>query len=88
MSDFSQLGVADPIVAALRELGYEAPTPIQEQSIPILLQGSDLLAQAQLALGQPQASLQVCDTGIAAAKEDEALSTELAFEQLRWDCLL
>lgn len=55
MSDFSQLGVAELIVASLRELGYEAPTPIQEQSIPILLKGSDLLAQAQTGTGKTAA---------------------------------
>lgn len=48
----------------------------------------DLLAQAQLALGQPQQALKVCETSIAAAKKEEALATELAFEQLRWQCLL
>ena len=55
MSDFSQLGVAEPIVASLRELGYEVPTPIQEQSIPVLLQGGDLLAQAQTGTGKTAA---------------------------------
>ena len=55
MSDFSQLGVAEPIIASLRELGYEVPTPIQEQSIPVLLQGGDLLAQAQTGTGKTAA---------------------------------
>lgn len=48
----------------------------------------NLLAQAQLALGHAQAAMEVCDTSITAAKKDEALSTELAFEELRWQCLL
>ncbi len=55
MSDFSQLGVAEPIAIALRELGYEVPTPIQAQSIPILLEGRDLLAQAQTGTGKTAA---------------------------------
>ncbi len=55
MSDFSQLGVAEPIVASLRELGYEVPTAIQEQTIPILLQGGDVLAQAQTGTGKTAA---------------------------------
>ena len=48
----------------------------------------DLRAQAQLALGHPQQALEICDTSITAAKKDEALTTEQAFEQLRWECLL
>ncbi len=55
MSDFSQLGLSEPIVRALSALGYEAPTPIQEESIPILLEGRDLLAQAQTGTGKTAA---------------------------------
>lgn len=43
------------ILTALAELGYEKTTPIQEQSIPILLAGEDLLAQAQTGTGKTAA---------------------------------
>ena len=43
------------LLAALAELGYEIPTPIQEQSIPVLMEGHDLLAQAQTGTGKTAA---------------------------------
>lgn len=52
---FYQLGLASEIVAALTELGYETPTPVQEQSIPILIESQDLLAQAQTGTGKTAA---------------------------------
>ena len=52
---FQQLGVIDPILRALSAEGYTNPTPIQEQSIPILLQGKDLLGCAQTGTGKTAA---------------------------------
>lgn len=52
---FKSLGVADPILRALSALGYERPTPIQEQAIPLLLQGKDLLGCAQTGTGKTAA---------------------------------
>jgi ATP-dependent RNA helicase DeaD len=52
---FSNLGVPQKILQALTELGYENPFPIQAQSIPILMQGKDLLAQAQTGTGKTAA---------------------------------
>jgi ATP-dependent RNA helicase RhlE len=49
---FKELGIIDPILNALKEKGYTHPTPIQEQSIPILLQGKDLLGCAQTGTGK------------------------------------
>ena len=37
MSTFAELGLSDSTLAALRDVGYEAPSPIQEQAIPLLL---------------------------------------------------
>ncbi len=54
-SNFSPLGLSQNLLAALDKLGYECPTPIQEKSIPILLQGQDLLAQAQTGTGKTAA---------------------------------
>ena len=44
---FENLNLIEPILKALQEEGYTSPTPIQEQSIPVLLQGKDLLGCAQ-----------------------------------------
>ena len=49
---FESLGIIDPILRALRDQGYTQPTPIQEQSIPTLLQGRDLLGAAQTGTGK------------------------------------
>lgn len=52
---FKVLGVIDPILKALSAEGYTHPTPIQEQSIPILLRGKDLLGCAQTGTGKTAA---------------------------------
>jgi ATP-dependent RNA helicase RhlE len=53
--DFKQLALIEPILSALAEEGYTQPTPIQEQSIPILLQRRDLLGCAQTGTGKTAA---------------------------------
>ncbi len=52
---FKELGIAEPILKALAAEGYTHPTPIQEQSIPILLKGKDLLGVAQTGTGKTAA---------------------------------
>ncbi len=52
---FKQLGIIDPILKALSEEGYEFPTPIQQQAIPLLLEGKDLLGCAQTGTGKTAA---------------------------------
>lgn len=49
---FGELGLSEPLLLSLSELGYESPTAIQAQSIPVLLEGRDLLAQAQTGTGK------------------------------------
>lgn len=52
---FTDLGIIDTILQALHAEGYETPTPIQQQAIPILLQGTDLLGCAQTGTGKTAA---------------------------------
>ncbi|SJZ36036.1 DEAD/DEAH box helicase [Sediminibacterium ginsengisoli] len=52
---FEQLGLIDPILQALKTEGYTTPTPIQQQSIPVVLQGRDLLGCAQTGTGKTAA---------------------------------
>ena len=52
---FANLGLAEPLVRALEAKGYTEPTPIQAQSIPILLEGGDLLGIAQTGTGKTAA---------------------------------
>ncbi len=49
---FSELQLIDPILKALDAEGYTTPTPIQEQSIPVVLSGKDLFGCAQTGTGK------------------------------------
>jgi ATP-dependent RNA helicase RhlE len=55
MTTFDQLNLVEPILRALKAEGYTTPTPIQQQAIPILLQGKDLLGCAQTGTGKTAA---------------------------------
>ena len=52
---FADLPLANPLQRAIRAVGYETPTPIQEKSIPSLLEGRDLLGIAQTGTGKTAA---------------------------------
>jgi ATP-dependent RNA helicase DeaD len=55
ITQFSQLAIAPSILQAIEEIGYESPSPIQAESIPPLLEGRDLLGQAQTGTGKTAA---------------------------------
>ena len=55
MPTFAELGLSDELLEALKHLGYEQPTPIQEQTIPALLGGRDVIGQAQTGTGKTAA---------------------------------
>ena len=55
MTAFADLGLAPDLLAAVRDVGYETPSPIQEQAIPPLLEGSDVIGQAQTGSGKTAA---------------------------------
>lgn len=52
---FLKLGLSNPLVQAIEELGYTTPTPIQKQAIPIIISGKDLIATAQTGTGKTAA---------------------------------
>jgi ATP-dependent RNA helicase DeaD len=52
---FADLGLSESTQQALRDVGYESPSPIQEQAIPALLQGRDVIGQAQTGTGKTAA---------------------------------
>ena len=52
---FTDLGLPEPLLAALTEVGYETPSPIQAETIPHLLAGRDVLGQAQTGTGKTAA---------------------------------
>jgi ATP-dependent RNA helicase DeaD len=52
---FAELGLSESTLQALRDVGYESPSPIQEQAIPPLLEGRDVIGQAQTGTGKTAA---------------------------------
>ena len=52
---FQQLALSEPILKALNDVGYETPSPIQAETIPLLLSGRDVLGQAQTGTGKTAA---------------------------------
>ena len=52
MKQFNELGLSDQALEAVARLGYEAPTPVQEQAIPLALEGRDLIAAAKTGTAQ------------------------------------
>jgi ATP-dependent RNA helicase RhlE len=54
-NSFDQLGLIPPLLQAVRDQGYEQPTPVQAQAIPLVLAGRDLMAGAQTGTGKTAA---------------------------------
>jgi ATP-dependent RNA helicase DeaD len=52
---FAELGLSESTLRAIHDVGYEAPSPIQEQAIPALLEGRDVIGQAQTGTGKTAA---------------------------------
>ncbi|WP_139653442.1 DEAD/DEAH box helicase [Raoultibacter phocaeensis] len=52
---FNELGLSEKTLAAVKRLGYEAPTPVQEQAIPLVLKGRDIIAAAKTGTGKTAA---------------------------------
>jgi ATP-dependent RNA helicase DeaD len=55
LGSFAALGLHPNILAALTEVGYEEPSPIQSQAIPVILAGHDMIGQAQTGTGKTAA---------------------------------
>ena len=57
MTKFADLGLSKNALAAVEKLGYENPTPVQEQAIPLVLEGRDVIAAASTGTGKTAAFL-------------------------------
>ena len=57
MTSFDELGLSADALSAVEKLGYEDPTPVQEQAIPVVLEGRDLIAAASTGTGKTAAFL-------------------------------
>ncbi len=69
---FADLALSEPVMRAINNLGFEAPTPIQARSIPVLLAGRDLIGQAQTGTGKTAAFaipiIENCDSANSAVQ--------------------
>lgn len=71
---FADLGLPDTLLKALKQVGYEAPSPIQAATIPALLEGKDMLGQAQTGTGKTAAfALPILASLTPGAKKPAAL---------------
>lgn len=68
LTQFTDLGLADPILRALDSAGYKTPTPIQAKLIPIMLKGNDVVGIAQTGTGKTAAFVLPLLNEIAANK--------------------
>ena len=55
MSNFESLGLSKQLLLSVKKEGYTVPTPVQEQAIPLLLKGHDVLGVAQTGTGKTAA---------------------------------
>ncbi|MCJ8340163.1 MAG: DEAD/DEAH box helicase [Pseudomonadales bacterium] len=55
LPSFSDMGLAAPLLKSIQDIGYETPSPIQAASIPLLLEGKDIIGQAQTGTGKTAA---------------------------------
>jgi len=55
LTDFQSLGLSDGLLSAVVDNGYDAPTPIQQKAIPLILEGRDLMGLAQTGTGKTAA---------------------------------
>ena len=77
---FTDLALAPSILAAIAEQGYQTPTPIQQQTIPLILQGKDVLGGAQTGTGKTAAFT------LPILQKLSTSTTELVAKQVR--CLI
>ena len=49
---FDEYDLPEPLLAAIRDLGFVTPTPIQAEALPMVLEGKDVAAQAQTGTGK------------------------------------
>ncbi len=71
---FTDLGLGEPLLRALSDVGYESPSPIQSATIPPLLEGRDMVGQAQTGTGKTAAfALPILNRLDAVARKPQAL---------------
>ena len=72
MNKFEKLGLSEELLKAINELGFEKPTPIQENIIPVILEGYDVIGQAQTGTGKTLAFSSILLTNLKERKKKPA----------------
>jgi len=80
---FTDLGLDARLLGTLTELGYEEPTPIQRESIPLILTGQDLIGQAATGTGKTAAFALPILQRIAALGKDRPMPSALVLVPTR-----
>jgi ATP-dependent RNA helicase DeaD len=74
MTKFTDLGLSESLLKSISDVGFEEPTPVQTESIPILLSGRDLIGQAQTGTGKTAAfALPILERLVPGRKLPQAL---------------
>lgn len=71
MANFNELGLSSQALDAVARLGYENPTPVQQQAIPLVLEGRDLIAAAKTGTGKTAAFSLPALSGLGHAKGNQ-----------------
>ena len=83
MTSFSDLGLSPEVLQAVADAGYSEPTPIQEQAIPIVLQGRDVLGIAQTGTGKTAGFTLPMIDRLAAGRSKARMPRSLVIEPTR-----
>ena len=71
MTKFADLGLSEKALSAVKRMGYDQPTPVQEQAIPLVLKGRDIVAAAQTGTGKTAAFTLPAMDGLEHAKNGQ-----------------
>ena len=71
LENFKDLGLTDEILQAIERSGFDEPTPIQYKTLPLILEGLDLLIEAQTGSGKTACFAWPILQKISSAKKDE-----------------
>src|SRR6516162_11087621 len=82
-STFSDLGLSPEVLKAVSDAGYEKPTPIQSQAIPVVLQGRDVLGIAQTGTGKTAGFTLPMIDKLAAGRSRARMPRSLVMEPTR-----
>ena len=79
--NFEDLNISEPVLRALAEMGFTEATPIQEQAIPEILAGRDLIGQAQTGTGKSVCVRDTCGGDDRPQRRDASGSRSVPYQR-------